>query len=127
VGTTIIHVIVLALLLILGFSVPPPPEIEEGLLVNFGTDEYGSGLIEPSPPAVQEEISPPPPENAEQNPDEDVLLTQDNEDAPEIKKVDPEAERKRLEKIEADRKIREQMEAERIRIEQEKIEYYEPH
>ncbi len=43
------------------------------------------------------------------------LLTQNNEEAPEVKKVDPEAEKKRLEKIEADRKIREELEAERIR------------
>jgi len=122
VGTTIIHVIVLVLLFILGFSVPPPPEIEEGLLVNFGTDEFGSGLVEPSPSAVQEEASPPPPENIPQDPSENALLTQDNEEAPEIKKTDPEAERKRQEKIEADRRLREQEEAERIRKEQEEIE-----
>ncbi len=39
-----------------------------------------------------------------------------------MKKVDPEAEKKRLEKMEAERKLREKMEAERIRREQEEIE-----
>jgi TonB family protein len=53
---------------------------------------------------------------------EEPLLTQNNEEAPEVKKVDPEAEKKRLEKIEADRKIREQVEAERKKKELEEIE-----
>ncbi|NSW93396.1 MAG: hypothetical protein HPY62_01670 [Bacteroidales bacterium] len=122
VGTAVFHITVLALLLILGFSVPPPPEIEEGILVNFGTDEGGSGLIEPSPPDVQEEVSPPVPDRTAEQSREEPLLTQNNEEAPEVKKVDPEAERKRLEKIEADRKLREQMEAERKKREAEELE-----
>ncbi len=122
-GTTIIHVVVLALLLILGFSPPPPPpELEEGILVNFGTDETGSGLIEPSAPAFQEEAAPPPAVNPVNSQEEEALLTQNNEEAPEVKKVDPEVERKRLEKVEADRKLREQLEAERIRKAQEEAE-----
>ncbi|MCJ7447825.1 MAG: hypothetical protein MUO72_09035 [Bacteroidales bacterium] len=102
VGTTAIHLVVLGLLIVVGFSVPPPPELEEGILINFGTDETGLGLIEPSPPAVQEETSPPPSSDATIKAEEDPLLTQNDEEAPEVKKVDPEAEKKRLEKIEAD-------------------------
>lgn len=109
------------LLLVFGFSVPPPPEFEEGILVNFGTDETGIGLIEPSPPAVQEE-SIPPPSTAVTESEEEPLLTQNNEEAPEVKKVDPEAERKRLEEIENQRKIKEQQEAERKRKEAEDLE-----
>jgi len=112
----------LVLLVFVGFSVPPPPEMEEGILVNFGTDDSGSGFIEPSTPAVQEETSPPLPITATENQAEDPLLTQDFEEAPEIKKADPEAEKKKLEKIEADRIIREQLEAERIRKEQAEVE-----
>lgn len=121
-GTTIIHVVVLALLLILGFSPPPPPEIEEGILVNFGTEETGSGLIEPSEMALQEESSPPPAPSPVTVQDDEPLLTQNNEDAPEVKKVDPEAEKRRLEKIEADRRVREQLEAERKKRELEEAE-----
>lgn len=121
-GTIIIHVVVLAIMLILGFSPPPPPEIEEGILVNFGTDETGYGLIEPSEMARQEESTPPPPTPAVDVQDDEPLLTQNNEEAPEVKKVDPEAERIRQEKIEADRRVREQLEAERIRKEQEEAE-----
>jgi TonB family protein len=122
VGTLSIHLAVLALLLVLGFSATPPPEAEEGILVNFGTDETGMGLIEPSLPAVQEETSPPLPSDASKNTNEDALLTQNTEEAPTVKKVDPEAEKKRLEKIEADKKHREELEAERVRKEQEEIE-----
>lgn len=122
VGTAIIHVVVLVLLLILGLTLPPPPEFEEGIIVNFGTDETGYGFTEPSAPPPVEEASTPLPQNAEPDPDENALLTQNNEDAPEVKKVDPEAEKKRLEKIEADRRLQEQLEAERIRREQEELE-----
>jgi len=112
----------LVLLVLVSFSVPPPPEMEEGILVNFGTDETGLGMIEPSPPAIQEETSPPLPSNAAVKTEEDPLLTQNTEEAPEVKKVDPEAEKKRLEKFETDRKLKEQLEAERIRKEQVEIE-----
>jgi colicin import membrane protein len=122
VGTTIIHLVLLILLLIASFSVPPPPETEEGILVNFGTFETGSGMIEPSPPAVQQETSPPLQSNVPVVSDEEPLITQDDEEAPEVKKVDPEAEKKKLEKIEADRKVREQLEAERIRQQEEEKE-----
>jgi len=101
---------------------PPPPELEEGILVNFGTDETGWGLIEPSPADIQQETTPPPPAVSNRVQTEEPLLTQDTEDAPEVKKVDPEAEKKRLEKLETDRILREQIEAERIRKEIEEAE-----
>lgn len=121
-GTVIIHIVLLLLLVLVGFSMPPPPEMEEGILVNFGTDETGSGFLEPSPAVVEEEASLPQPESVSENQTEEPILTQDFEEAPEIKKVDPEAERKKQEKIEADKKLREQLEAERVRKEQEEIE-----
>ena len=121
-GTIVIHLVALLLCVLLGFSVPPPPEYEEGIVVNFGTGETGLGMIEPSPPSFQEETSPPLPSETEIIADEEPLLTQDNEEAPEVKKVDPEAEKKRLEQIEAERILREQLEAERVRKEQEEIE-----
>jgi len=122
-GTSILHGIVLILFLLVGFSVPVPPPTEQGILVNFGTDETGSGLIEPSPPAVEQDASPPPARVENTTPaNEKALLTQDDEEAPEVKKVDPAAEKRRLEKIEADRRIREQMEAERKKREEEELE-----
>lgn len=120
-GTVIIHLALFLLLVFFAFTVPPPPEREEGIMVNFGTDETGLGMVEPSPPAVQEETTPPPPAAAVKTNDE-ALLTQNAEDAPEVKKVDPEAQKKKLEKIEADKKRREELEAEKIRKAQEEAE-----
>jgi len=117
-----LHIVILILLIVVAFAPPKPPEPEEGILVNFGTDETGLGMIEPSPPPVQEEASAPPPAAASIVQKEEALLTQNNEEAPEVKKVDPEVEKKRLEKIEADKKIREQLEAERKKKEAEEAE-----
>jgi colicin import membrane protein len=121
-GTIIIHLLLLLLFVFFAFTVPAPPDMEEGILVNFGTDETGLGMIEPSPPAVQEETSPPLPSAKEIKTKDEPLLTQNSEEAPEVKKVDPEAERKKREMIEADKKIREEREAEKIRIAQEEAE-----
>ena len=129
-GTILIHTVLFSLLILVGFSTPPPPQSEEGILVNFGTDETGIGLIEPSPPAGQEETSAPvveevaPPPSAPKTTPKtatQAMLTQNTEDAP-VVKTDPEAEKKKLEKMEADKIIREQKEAERIRIREEEAE-----
>jgi outer membrane biosynthesis protein TonB len=122
IGTSIFHIVLLVMLIVVAFTPPKPPQLEEGILVNFGTDETGLGTIEPSPPPVQEEASAPPQAAATKAQKEEPLLTQNNEEAPEVKKVDPEAEKKRLEKLEADRKVKEQLEIERKQKEQEELE-----
>jgi colicin import membrane protein len=126
-GTILIHAAIIALLIFVSFTVPPPPEQQEGILVNFGTDETGFGDIEPSPPAgptnltasqpVHKETAPPPsrPKAAARQSGEAPMISQDGEDAPEVKKADPNAAKKKLEKTEADKKKREeQIEADRI-------------
>lgn len=122
IGTSVLHIVILILLIVVAFIPPKPPELEEGILVNFGTDETGLGMIEPSPPPVQEEASPPPPAAVIKVQKEEPLLTQNNEEAPEVKKVDPEAEKKRLEKLEAEKKLNEQLEIERKKKEAEELE-----
>ncbi len=125
IGTVLVHLMLFGMLILVGFSSPPLPETEEeGILVNFGNGETGIGLIEPSPPAsiektsspaVKEVKSPPPsPSKTVAKTREEPLLTQNSEEAPSVKKADPEVVKKRLEKIEADKKIKEQLEAERI-------------
>jgi len=121
-GTALIYIVVFAILLLFGFSMPVIPPPEEGILVNFGTDETGFGMIEPSPPANQVEASAPAPAVSIKKSNEEPLLTQNNEEAPVVKKVDPEAAKKRLEKIEANKKHREELEAERVRKVQEETE-----
>ena len=132
-GTTLIHLMLFGMLILVGFSTPvPPPETEEGILVNFGTGETGIGEIEPSPPAFREESSAPVIKEVKSAPasspkssvktKEEPLLTQNTEEAPAVKKADPEAVKKKLEKIEANKKIKEQLEAERIVKRQEEAE-----
>lgn len=121
-GSVIIHLAVLLIMVFFVFSPPAPPETEEGILVNFGTDETGLGMVEPSPPAVRADASPPQSSVPDVKTNEDPVLTQNTEEAPEVKKVDPDAERKRLEKVEADKIRREQIEADRVRRVQEEAE-----
>jgi hypothetical protein len=116
IGTSLIHLGILALLIIVGFSAPIPPDTERGILVNFGTDETGSGLIEPSPPQSQEETAQAQPSAVAQPAKEEPLVTQNfDKEAPVVKKVDPELEKRKKEKIESDRIKREELEAEKIR------------
>jgi outer membrane biosynthesis protein TonB len=137
-GTILIHSILFSLLILVGFSSPPPPDTEEGILVNFGTDETGTGLIEPSPPAGLKEATTPAAHEATSPPvipkttvktKDEALLTQNTEEAPSVKKVEPalkkpdsEAEKRKLEKREADKKIKEQLEADKLRIREEENE-----
>lgn len=120
--TVILHLLFALFLILVSFKVKPtmPVEVEEGLLVNFGFDQTGEGLLEPAPAA---QAVPPPPASgeAEQN---DAVLTQDFEEAPEVKKKEPTPEElKRQEEARlAEVKRREEAEAERKRIEQENAE-----
>jgi colicin import membrane protein len=132
-GTTLVHLGLFLLLLLVTFSVPVPHEDGEGILVNFGTGETGLGDIEPSPPPgikvtappplpVQKKTSPQAAAATEKKSKAESLITQDNEEAPAVKKADPVAEKKKREKIEADKKIKEQLDAERAAKLQEEIE-----
>jgi outer membrane biosynthesis protein TonB len=48
IGTIITHALLVLILIFFGFSYPDPPPMEQGVLVNFGTDETGLGDIEPA-------------------------------------------------------------------------------
>ncbi len=117
-GTIVFHVIVAAIFIIFGFTTPLPLPEEEGILINFGTDDDGSGLIEPSAAAQQPEETYTVPESssAEDAEVEEEILTQDIEEAPEVQAVpekDPEAERKEQEAREAERLRQEELERQR--------------
>jgi TonB family protein len=124
-GTILLHSVFFAILILVSFAAPKPPENEKGIMVNFGTDETGWGTIEPSPPASQQEeaaalpSTPPPsetvvPAESKTKAKEEALTTQNiDKEAPEVKKVDPIAEKKRKDKIEADKIRRAELEAER--------------
>jgi len=116
-ASAVIHLLLALFLLVFTFKVKPAMSVtvEEGLLVNFGFDETGDGLFEPAP---MEEIPPPPdPSEGEQGAD-DAILTQDFEEAVEVKKKEPDPEqlKRDAEARIAEAKKREEAEAERKRI-----------
>lgn len=116
--TIFIHLLLVLFLILASFKVRPtmPVEVEEGLLVNFGFDETGQGLFEPAPVA---EALPSPPAAGE-TVEDDAILTQDFEEAPVVKKVEPTAdELKRREEAAAERRRIEEENAEKKRLEDE--------
>lgn len=120
--SVMVHLLLILFLILASFNIKPtmPVEVEEGLLVNFGFDETGEGLFEPAPVA---EALPSPPAAGE-TVEDDAILTQEFEEAPEVKKKEPSAEEfRRLEEARtAEVKRRQEAEAERRRIEEENAE-----
>ncbi len=119
--SAIVHLLIALIIAFVTFRVKIPDPVEEGLLVNFGFDETGDGLFEPAP----EPVSPPPPAPASGDAEADeAILTQDFEEAVEVKKKEPSPEelRRQAEARAAELKRREEAEAERRRIEQETAE-----
>ena len=95
-GTLFVHGILLLILIWIKLMAPVPPPEEEGILINFGSSEQGTGDVQPTNPtnatAEQEsnanelkepELSTPDPVKPQPN------LTQSVEDAPKIVKEKP--------------------------------------
>ena len=139
IGTTLFHLLIIVFFILYkGFSTPLPLPDAEGILVNFGTEEQGSGEFEPKkadvPPPVEETIEqieeveetveePETTEEITETPEEEIL-TQETEEAPEVnaaekKKKEEEAEKKRIEE-EKERKRQEKI-AELKRVEEKRI------
>jgi TonB family protein len=96
-GTIIVHSIAIALLMLLTFSASLPDEANEGLLINFGNSEDGSGKIEPMVNYENAVMISLPSHSKPPKIDEKKILTQDFEDAPSIeaKKKTPKKEIKK--------------------------------
>jgi TonB family protein len=119
--SVVTHLMVAMLLIIISFKVRVPDPTEEGLLVNFGFDDTGEGLYEPAP--QPEAATPPPPSSGDEGADE-ALLTQEFEEAVEVKKKEPTPEelKRAADARAAEQKRRDEAEAERKRVEQENAE-----
>jgi colicin import membrane protein len=145
-GTIIFHGLILALLILGSLTFPDPPPEEEGILVNFGTDDTGFGTVEPigdetnqgtpepevaEPVPVSEPSTPPPAAPVEKTIDqtqdiEEVKVKEDPKPtAEEIRRereqaelIQKQQEEERIRREEAER-IRRQEEAERKRLEEE--------
>ncbi len=135
IGSTLFHLFILALLLVLGLS--SMPREEEGILVNFGDSPTGFGASEPvrNIPAAKETTPPPvstpkpvtPPPVVTPQSAKETVNTQDFEKAPsisaeeiakqKIEKKRIEEERKRQDEIERQKQIEEE------RLRQEELEH----
>lgn len=143
IATIVYHALLLALLLFAGLTFPDPPPEEEGILVNFGTDDFGLGDFEPmgddqqagnpdeevtqAQEPVEEEVeeyvepveevreayTPPDPVEVDQTQDVEEVQVKE-----EPKPTAEELERERIERERIERERREEQE----RLEQERIE-----
>jgi outer membrane biosynthesis protein TonB len=74
VGTVTVHLLILLLFAIYGLTYPDPRP-EDGIPINFGTSDVGSGEVEPETPGN------PPPETSQSEPQpvsEEPIMTQDD-------------------------------------------------
>jgi outer membrane biosynthesis protein TonB len=94
-GTILFHACLMLLLLFLALRTPLPLPGEEGVFVNLGNDETGTGLDQQEDQAAPENISQP--EFTQKNTEDDYLV-QDIEEAPAIEKKKPEPKKKEPEK-----------------------------
>ncbi len=78
--TILVHFAVLLLLLFVGVTNNPPLKSEQGIQVNFGTDDFGEGRLEPATDVMPSQTTPM--ASAAQN--EKTPLTQDFEEAPSV-------------------------------------------
>jgi len=142
IATIVYHALLLLLLVFAGLTFPDPPPEEEGILVNFGTDEFGLGDFEPmgddqqagnpdeevsriqEPIEEVEEYVEPVEERREAYTPPDPVEVDQTQDVEEVrvreepKPTAEELERQRQQELERQR----QAEMERKRIEQERIE-----
>jgi colicin import membrane protein len=85
--TLIIHGVIVVFIVIFGFTTPLPLPDEEGILINFGTEEMGSGDTEPPLSEIPEQARA---ENQVSEADDDAdISTQDFEEAPSIEEEQP--------------------------------------
>lgn len=85
IGTVVFHLLALLAILFFALSTPLPLPGEEGVVVNLGFSEQGSGQIqERTPPPAEQTPPPPQPANEPEPQPEEEIITQDAEEAPAI-------------------------------------------
>ncbi len=88
IGTTIFHVAIALIIIFLGFSTPLPLPGEEGIIINFGTDDEGFGFTQPQRQESAPPVPTPPPPSEPEAVEE--IITQDMEEAPSLPVPQPE-------------------------------------
>ena len=98
-GTVIVHLLALILLFFFGLSTPLPLPGEEGVEVDLGFSDVGSGNNQQQAPAPMQEETPPP--KMEENPPvEEQVVSNDAEDTPFIEEPVEEPVKEVEEKVE---------------------------
>src|SRR4030042_3753046 len=100
-GTFLFHCLLILIIVFFGFSPPLPLPGEEGILINFGTDDFGFGEIEPAYsdlPDNQEIVT----QQEEYTPESDneEILTQDFEESAAVKEEKVTTEKQTIKKSE---------------------------
>jgi TonB family protein len=99
-GTILFHIAVIMVMIFLGFTAPFPPPPEDGILINFGTDEFGLGDIEPAYtdlPDIQQSESFP--EETVRETENEEIITQDFEESAAVKEKKVTTEKKTEKKV----------------------------
>ena len=89
IATVLVHVAVLLLLLFLALAAPYPPPGEEGILINFGSSDVGSGTIQP----IELDEAVPESSSSETSSAQEEVATQDVEDAPSLENAESKSDR----------------------------------
>ncbi len=102
IATVLFHTGIILLLIFFGFTTSLPLPGEEGVEVNLGYMDEGSGDIQPIEPIVPKESTPTPPKQIEKKQE---IATQDIEEAPPIEETKPDIEETKKEVIEQPKEV----------------------
>ena len=80
--TTLLLSVLLLLLFYIGLTYMDPP-IENGISVNFGTTDFGSGQVQPKEKIISEPLDTPPEEPVKQEVQEEIVEEEEIEEVPE--------------------------------------------
>lgn len=84
-GTVLFHLGLLLCFIFMGLTYRIPPPAEEGITINFGYEDFGSGYEQPE--QIVEEQEPTPQEVVENQPDVEDISTQEIEETPTVKEI----------------------------------------
>ncbi len=103
--TVILHLLLILILFYVGMVYLDPP-IENGIAVNFGTTDTGSGNIQPTEKIKSApKVTSPEPVSESKSELKEEVVTQDNEDAPVIKQEETKKEVKETPKEEKTKEV----------------------
>jgi hypothetical protein len=104
IGTVLFHALIISLFVFFGLSVPLPLPAEQGVEVNLGNSDDGSGLLQPKTLSEQQQAQPTPASKTDDN-----YLSQETEEAPKIKLTKNKQQKTEAEKPTIDQPIDKQV------------------